>query len=308
MALRRATYRRTCASWELYLFLVPALVYIIVFHYIPMLGVQIAFKDYRALGGIWGSAWVGFKHFKRFFRSYYAVTTIRNTIILSLYNLAVGFPLPIILAILIHYLPFRGYQRVLQTVFYAPNFISVVVVASMAFIMLSPSTGLVNNLIRAIGGEPIFFLAESGWFRHIFVVTVIWQHTGVGAIIYLGVLTTIDPALHESAMIDGAGKLKRILHIDLPSLMPTAIVLLILAFGRVMSIGFDRAFLLQTPLNLATSEILPTYIYKVGVLGSGAIPRYSFATAVGLTNSVINLCLVVLMNQVAKYSTNTRLF
>jgi putative aldouronate transport system permease protein len=227
---------------------------------------------------------------------------------LSLYNLAAGFPLPIILAILIHYIPFSRYRRLLQTIYYAPNFISTVVVASMAFILLSPSTGLVNHLLRLIGAKPIFFMAEAGWFRHIFVLSTVWQHTGVSAIIYLGVLTTIDPALHQSAMIDGAGKLKRIIHIDLPALMPTAIVLLIIAFGRIMSIGFDRAYLLQTPLNLSTSELLPTYIYKVGVLGAGAIPRYSFATAVGLFNSVVNLCLVVIMNQLARRFTESRLF
>jgi putative aldouronate transport system permease protein len=273
-----------------------------------MWGAQIAFKDYAAGLGIWKSPWTGLKHFRQFFASYYFSITLANTLLISLYQIVAGFPLPILLAIMLNYVAGSGTRRTLQTVFYAPNFISVTVVASMMFIMLSPSAGVANHLIRTAGGKPVFFMAEPAWFYHVFVLSTLWQFTGLNAIIYLGVLTGIDPGLHESARIDGAGKLRRILAIDLPLLVPTMTVLLILNFGRIMFIGFDRAFLLQTPLNLSASEVIPTYIYKAGVLGTGTIPRYSFATAIGLFQSLVNVVMIVTMNGVMKRYTENSLY
>ena len=302
--------RRVLESWELYLFLLPAVAYIVVFHYAPMVGAQIAFRNYRAVDGIWGSPWVGVGALpalfslvclqrQRFETRWFLVCIVWRPGSRSPSSWRSCF-------IIYRFLATNVFCR---RRFTRPTLCRVVVVASMAFILLSPSTGLVNHIIVAVGGEPIFFLADAAWFRDIFVGTAIWQQTGVNAIIYLGVLTTIDPALHESAMMDGAGKLKRIILIDLPAILPTAIILLIIAFGQVMSVGFDRAYLLQTPLNLETSETLPTYIYKVGVLGSGGgIPRYSFATAIGLFNSVVNLGLVLIMNRVARRLSGYRLF
>jgi putative aldouronate transport system permease protein len=286
----------------------PAALYLFVFQYVPMWGTQIAFKDYAAGLGVWKSPWAGLKHFAQFFTSYYFGITLTNTLVISLYQIVAGFPLPILLAIMLHYVARPDARRTLQTVFYAPNFISVTVVASMMFIMLSPSSGLVNHLVRMAGGKPVFFMAEPGWFYHVFVLSTVWQFTGLNAIIYLGVLASIDPGLHESARIDGAGKLRRILAIDLPLLVPTMTVLLILNFGRIMSIGFERAFLLQTPLNLSASEVIPTYIYKAGVLGTGTIPRYSFATAIGLFQSLVNLVMIVAMNALMKRTTESSLY
>ena len=300
--------RNSSDSWQLLILLAPSLVYLIIFQYGPMWGAQIAFKDYSAGLGIWGSPWAGFKHFRQFFASYYFAVILKNTLAISFYQLAAGFPLPILLAIMLNYVGRSGLKRTLQTVFYAPNFISVTVVASMIFIMLSPSSGVINHLLGMIGVESIFFMAEAGWFYHIFTFSTIWQFTGVNAIIYLGVLIGIDPSMHESAKIDGAGKLRRILYIDLPMLVPTMTVLLILNFGRIMFIGFDRAFLLQTPLNLAASEVIPTYIYKSGVLGTGTIPRYAFATAIGLFQSLINLVMIVSMNGLMKRYTEHSLY
>lgn len=285
---------------QLLLLLLPALVYVLVFQYGPMWGAQIAFRDFIPGKGFWGSPWVGLKYFRQFFASYYFPVTLRNTVLLSLYQLVAGFPVPIALAIMLHYVMHRGAKRWLQTIFYAPNFISVTVVASMMFIMLSPSSGVVNYILKAAGLPAVFFLAEPAWFSHIFTISTVWQYSGVNAIIYLGVLSSIDPGLHESAMIDGAGKWKRIFHIDFPALMPTAVILLILSFGRIMSIGFERAFLLQTPLNLSASEVIPTYVYKAGVLGTGALPRYSFASAIGLFQSTVNLALVLIVNAAAR--------
>ena len=286
--------------FQLVVLLVPAVAYMLVFQYGPMWGAQIAFRDFIPNKGFFGSPWVGLKHFNQFFSSYYFPITLRNTVYLSMYQLLANFPIPILLAIMLHYVLNKKSKSTLQTIFYAPNFISVTVVASMMFIMLSPSSGVVNTILKLAGMDPVFFLAEESWFAHIFTISTVWQYSGVSAIIYLGVLTGIDPSLHESAMIDGAGKIKRIIHIDFPALVPTAVVLLILSFGRIMSIGFERAYLLQTPLNLSAAEVIPTYVYKAGVLGAGALPRYSFASAIGLFQSSVNLVLVVLVNTIAR--------
>ncbi len=283
-------------NYELYLFLLPVAVFFLVFHYGPMYGVQIAFKDFSAVKGIARSPWVGFKHFERFFNSFQFYTVLRNTLSLSLYQLAAGFPAPIILALLVNQLPGRRFRRVVQTVTYAPHFISVVVLVGMILVFTSPSTGIINMVIRGLGGQPVLFVGRPEWFKTIYVLSGVWQNAGWSAIIYLAALAAINPELHEAAIVDGAGKLQRIWHVDIPGIMPTAITLLILNLGRIMNVGFQKAYLLQNPLNLESSEIIQTYVYKIGLLGG----QYSFSAAVGLFNAVINFVLLVLVNRLAR--------
>jgi len=261
-----------------------------------MYGVQIAFKNFNAAKGILGSPWVGFYHFQRFFRNYNFVTLISNTITLSVYNLAASFPAPIILALLLNEVTNSKFKRIVQTVTYAPHFLSTVVVAGMLTTFLSPKTGIVNHLIAALGGERIYFMGEAAWFKHIYVWSGVWQHTGWSAIVYLAALTSVDQQLHEAAIIDGANKLQRIWYINIPTILPTAIILLILNLGQIMNVGFEKVFLLQNDLNLKSSDVISTYVYRMGLIGA----QYSFSTAVGLFNSVINFILIVLVNYISR--------
>ena len=283
-------------NWELYLFLLPTLLYFLVFKYWPMYGIQIAFKDFSGSLGIWDSPWVGFQHFQRFFESYQFWDLLKNTIGLSLFQLAVGFSLPIIVALMLHQLTSVRYKRLIQTVIYAPHFISTVVLVGLLYVFLSPSSGIINHVIQLLGGRPIAFFAQPDWFRPLYVFSGVWQETGFAAIVYLAALVGVSADLHEAAMMDGASKLQRILNIDLPSILPTVVVLLVLAVGNVMNVGFEKAFLMQTPLNLGTSEVIQTYVYKLGIQQAD----YSFAAAVGLFNSVINLILLFLVNRFAR--------
>jgi len=288
--------RKILQNYQLYLFLIPTLAYFIIFHFIPMYGVTIAFKDFSPYKGVLGSPWTGFDHFERFFRSAQFWSLIRNTFFLSVYQLIASFPIPIVLALLLNYSVSNRFKRIVQTVTYAPHFISTVVIVSMLAVFLSPQTGLVNILLRQFGSDPVMFLTDAGWFKSNYVWSGIWQNTGWGTIIYLAALAGIDPGLHEAAIVDGASKVRRIWHIDLPSIRPTIIILLILDMGHLLGLGFEKAFLMQNSLNLSASEIIPTYVYKVGLQSS----QYSFSTAVGLFNSVINFMLLVLVNQLAK--------
>ena len=291
-------------NYELYLILLPGIVYYVVFHYLPMYGVTLAFKDFRASLGILGSPWVGLRHFHRFFDSFQFWTLIRNTIGISVYQLLVGFPVPILLALMLNEVRHLRFKKVVQTVTYAPHFISTVVMVGMLVVFLSPSGGMINVLIKALGGRPINFLAESHLFKTIFVVSGVWQSAGFASIIYVSVLASIDPELHEAATIDGATRVQRIWHINVPGLTPTIVILLILNVGRIMSVGFEKVFLMQNPLNLVSSEVISTYVYKVGILGG----EFSFSTAVGFFNSVINLILLVTVNRVAKTVSATSLW
>ncbi len=293
------------ANLELYLFfLLPTLLIVLLFRYWPMYGVQIAFKNYIPTKGFWGSSWVGFDHFMRFFRSYKFYITLKNTLLISLYQLVFAFPFPIILAIMLNQVRSYSYKRFVQTITYAPNFISVVVLIGLLNLFLSPRIGLVNNVIKELGGDPIFFLGKPELFKTLYVSSGIWQGTGWGAIIYIAALSGVSPNLYEAAKIDGANRLKRIWHIDLPSIAPTIIILLILNTGRVMSVGFEKVFLMQNPTNLETSEVISTYVYKVGLLGG----QFSFGAAVGLFNAAINLILLLIVNRIAKKVSSVGLF
>lgn len=288
--------RAILRHWQLYVLIAPVLIYFIVFHYMPMYGVQIAFKDFIATKGIGGSPWVGFKHFERFFDSYFFWRLLKNTLGISLYELAVGFPIPIVLALMINEVRHGKYKKFVQTVTYAPHFLSTVVLVGIVIMFLSPTSGIVNTIIKAFGGEPIFFMTEPEWFKTIYVLSGVWQQMGWSSIIYLAALAGIDPGLHEAAKVDGATRLQRIWHINLPGIMPTVVILLILNIGSLMGVGFEKVFLMQNSLNNESSDVISTYVYRSGLLGA----QYSFAAAVGLFNSVVNFILLLTVNRIAR--------
>lgn len=280
---------------SLWLFCLPGMILTFIFSYIPMYGVQIAFRKYNARLGIWGSQWVGLKYFERFFDSPYFASTISNTLILSLYGLIASFPIPIILALALNSFRHEKYRKVIQTVTYAPNFISTVVMAGMIILFLSPSVGIINHLITMFGGDAVNFMAKKEYWRHIYVWTGVWQGMGWSSVIYFAALSGISPELHEAAKCDGATKMQLIRYIDFPSILPTATILLILNCGSILSIGFEKAYLLQNSLNLSVSEIISTYTYKVGLINNDM----SYSAAIGLFNNIINLVLLLLVNKTA---------
>lgn len=291
-------------DYQLYLLALPAIIYFILFHYWPMYGVQIAFKDFIAVKGITGSPWVGFKHFERFFKSFQFWRLMKNTIGVSLYQLIAGFPIPIIMALLLNQTKNKRLKKTVQTVTYAPHFISVVVLTGMLYIFLSPRNGIINQFLSLFGIDSIFFLGDPKYFKSVFVWSGVWQNAGWGSIIYLAALSGINPELYEAAKVDGATKLRTIWHIDIPGIMPTAVILLIMNVGKIMNVGFQKAYLLQNSLNVESSEIIATYIYKIGLLQS----QYSYSTAIGLFNTVINIILLVSVNKISKIVSDTSLW
>jgi len=287
--------KRIKKTWQLWVFVLPALIGLIVFSYIPMYGIVLAWKDYSPIQGIMGSRNVGFAHFARFFRSPYFVDIIRNTVVISLYGMIVGFPIPILLALGLNQIRNLKFKKFIQTVTYAPYFISTVVLVGIINIVFAEK-GFVNQFVSLFGNEPILFMGNIKYWRHIYVWTGVWQSMGWNAIIYIAALAGVSPELHEAAIIDGATKFQRIKYIDLPSIAPTIVITLILSAGSIMSVGFEKAFLMQNSLNAEVSEIIATYIYKVGLLSG----QYGFSTAVGLFNSVINCILLLSVNKIAK--------
>ncbi|RIU90539.1 ABC transporter permease [Oceanobacillus picturae] len=301
---KKKTNRKILQNWQLYIFILPAFLYFLIFHYIPMYGVQIAFKNFVPTLGIWGSEWVGLEHFTRFFESYYFWDLIKNTLGISVYELAVGFPLPIILALALNEAKDGLYKRTVQTVTYAPHFISVVVMAGMIIAFLSPATGIINHAIQLVGFEPIAFMSDPDWFKTVYVMSGVWQSTGWGTIIYLAALAGVDPQHHEAAIVDGASRFQRIWHINIPAIVPTMVILLIMNVGNIMAMGFEKILLLQNPLNLESSNVIATFVYQAGLLDA----QYSFAAAVGLFNAVINAILLITVNQIAKKTSETSLW
>ncbi|MGY4105323.1 ABC transporter permease [Ignavigranum ruoffiae] len=282
--------------WQLYVLIAPAVIYFLIFHYGPMYGVQIAFKDYKPSLGILDSPRVGFKHFKRFFNSYYFSDLMRNTLQISLYELVVGFPMPIILALLFNELRNGFFKKFAQTVTYAPHFISTVVIVGMLVAFLSPSTGLLNHLLASLGFERVAFLEEASWFKTIYVFSGIWQNTGWNTIIYMAALLGVDPQLYEAASIDGASRWQKLIYINLPALIPTMVILLILNFGSIMAMGYEKILLMQNALNISESNVIATFTYKQGLLDG----NYSYAAAIGLFNSAINAILLVVVNKFSR--------
>lgn len=303
---RSGTWKRISRNWGLYLLLLPSLVLLILFAYKPMYGVVIAFKNYKNSLGILGSPWAEplFKNFQRFFNSYQCETTIRNTLRLSLYSLAVGFPIPIVLALMINQITAMRFRRTFQTILYLPHFISTVVMVGLLLIWLSPSSGLVGAFYRLLGKDAPNVMTSASGFPSIYVWSDVWQHAGWDSIVFLAALSSIDPTLYEAATVDGATRWQKMRYIDLPLLMSTACIMLILRAGNLMNVGFEKVFLMQNDLNMSTSEIIATYVYKMGLRNS----QYAVSTAVNLFNNLINFALLLLVNCVTRKLGETSLW
>jgi putative aldouronate transport system permease protein len=280
----------------LYLLILPVILYYVVFHYIPMYGVVIAFKKFQPLKGIMGSTWVGFRYFEEFFTSPHFFQLLKNTVLLSFYSLIWGFPAPILFALLVNEVRHKLFKRAVQTISYLPHFISFVVIAGMVVSFTGLKEGVINQFLLLVGMEPINFMAEPGWFRSIFVGTSIWQGFGWGSIIYLAAIAGIDPQLYEAAEMDGAGRWTRMWHITLPCLIPTIVIMFILQIGNLMDVGVEKVLLLSNPLTYETADVISTFVYRRGILNGD----YSFATAVGLFNNVINLIMLVSVNALSR--------
>lgn len=297
-AHRKPLKQRLVENWQLYLLLLIPVVITIVYKYGPMYGIQIAFRDFTASRGIWGSEWVGFEWFERFFSSPNCGRMIVNTVLISLYSLLWSFPVPIILALALNQLRFHKLKRVVQTVLYAPHFISTMIICGMLRIFLSPSGGLINLLL----GTSIDFINQSSMFRTIYIASGIWQEAGWGTIIYLATLSSVDTSLYEAAKVDGASVFQRILHIDLPALVPMAVLQLILSASNLMNVGFEKIFLLQTDLNKPVSDTIAVYVYEQGILGA----EYSYSTAIGLFNTAVNIVLLIVVSRIAKKASDVQ--
>lgn len=298
---RVSIWKRCRERWQLFLFILPPLVFLAIFEYYPMFGVQIAFKNYSPGLGIWNSPWVGFDNFTRFFSSFQFSRVVTNTLRISLYSLVVGFPLSFIFALMLNIVRSPKIKKTVQTITYVPYFISVVVVVGLLNQVFNPVVGLYGNIYRLFnpGGYPDSILTKPQAFIHLYVWSGVWQGMGWSSIIYLAALSNVDPELQEAAQIDGANRFQRVLHIDLPTILPTASIMLILNSGSLMSVGFEKIYLMQNNMNLQFSEVISTYVYKVGMTGGGGA-NFSYASAIGLFNSVINCALLVIVNLIAR--------
>ena len=295
MLVRPSIGKRIRKSLPYYVLILLPVIYLIVFKYYPMLGIQIAFKKYKVKGGIWGSPWIGTKYFQDFFSSPQSARVIFNTLLLSLYYLIASFPFPIILAVCLNECRSAKFRKFTQMITYMPYFISTVVLVSMILQFTDISSGLINQIIKALGGSAVNFMGNVSYFRSMYVWTGVWQTMGYSAIVYLAALTGVPTELYEAARVDGASKLRRILSIDIPYIAPTIITLFILNTGSILSIGFEKIYLMQSNVNLSVSEVISTHVYKMGVLNF----NYSYSTAVGLFNSVVNLFMLVLVNAIS---------
>lgn len=297
---------RILRSWRLYVLLLPALVWLAVFAYAPMYGVQIAFRNYTPAKGITGSPGVGFTHFIRFVTGNQFWRLLWNTLAISGYELLAAFPVPIVLALALNAVRQKRFAKVVQLITYAPNFISAVVVVGIMVMLLDPRTGIVGIALSSMGIDAPNFLASTRWFRHLYVWSGVWQSAGFAAIIYLAALTSVPPELHEAAEMDGANRLKRIIHIDLPSIIPVAVILLILQTGSILNVGFEKVLLMQNDVNRPVSDVIDTYVYRVGLMAQ--LPQYSYATAIGLFKSIIGMILILLVNSFARRTQQSALF
>lgn len=303
--LRRLSWRSELGRrWQLYIMLLLPIVYVVIFSYIPMGGIIIAFKQYSVKRGIWGSNWVGLKYFVDFVNTPNFSLLLKNTLIISILSIAVGFPMPVLLALFVNECASVRYRKLVQTVTYAPYFISMVVMCGLILNFLSLRTGMVNNIIKLFGGTQINFMGEARMFRAIYVLTDVWKNMGYGAVLYIASLASVDRNIVEASIIDGASRLRRVWHVDLPTIAPTIIIQLIMAVGGIMSLGFEKIFLLQNPVNVEVSEIISTFVYKRGLTQM----QYSYATAVGLFNSVVNLILICGANWIARRVNGTSLW
>lgn len=300
--LKRAL-RQITKHWALYLFILPAVIFTILFDYLPMYGIQIAFRDFRPLEGITASRFVGLEHFRTFFGSYQFKELLVNTLAISFYALIAGFPIPILFALFLNYVGMRRFRRGAQMVTYAPHFISNVVFCGMIITFLS-ADGVISQVVQLFGGQGRDLMSVPGYFRHIYVWSGVLKSTGWNSIMYISVLATVPPELHEAAIVDGASKFRRMLHIDLPMIMPTAIILLILNVGQILNVGFEKAFLLQNSINLDYSEIISTYVYKIGIMNG----QLSYSAAIGLFNNIVNFATIIAVNLFARRMTDVSLW
>lgn len=296
--------REIINNWQLYILVLPAVIYYVAFNYMPLYGIQIAFKDYMIGKGIWGSEWVGFKHFEKFFDAYYFKRLLSNTLILNIYNVLWSFPMPLILAILLNQVRNEKCKRFMQTAIYVPYFISTVVLSGMLYIFLSPTSGIFNVVREAFGLKAIEFMSEAGAFRTIYIASGIWQGAGYGAILYIASLSSIDQSLYEAAEIDGASIWQKIRFIDIPSILPTAMMVFIMDCGHVLSSNTSKALILQTAGNVTTSDIIGVYVHNIG-LGSG---QFSYSAAIGLFINVVNFIIIVVVNKISKKVADIGLF
>ncbi|MDR1599060.1 MAG: ABC transporter permease subunit [Oscillospiraceae bacterium] len=299
--IRRKRIRK---HWQLYLLFLVPLASALIFSYGPMYGIVIAFKNYVVSDSIWGSQWVGLKHFREFMGSYNFPRLMKNTVGISLYGLLAGFPVPIIFALLINECPNVRFKKTVQMITYAPHFISTVVMVSLIVMFLNPRSGMLAKALTSLTGQRIDYMSAPRYFKTIYVWSGIWQSMGFSAVIYIAALAGVDASLHEAAVVDGASKLRKIWHVDLPSIMPTIVILFILSFGSVMSVGYEKIFLMQNQLNMSTSDVISTFVYRMGLQQA----QYSFSAAVGLFNSVINAALLVIVNQIARRVGETSLW
>jgi multiple sugar transport system permease protein/putative aldouronate transport system permease protein len=291
---------------DLYMLLLVPVVYVIIFHYIPMYGVIMAFKNYQPMKGVWGSPWVGFYHFQRFFTSPNFVNIMRNTLVLSVYGLVAGFPFPIILAVFVNHSRLFAVKKVVQSVTFAPYFISMVILVGLVVQILGMRTGGVNVFLLKLGFDEVNFMGSVKAFPHIYVWSGVWQATGYSAIIYISTLAAVDPNLHEAALIDGATLWQRVWHIDLTTIRPIIVIMLILSMGSILGGNFEKIYLMQTPQNISVSEVIATYVYKVGLIASR--PDFSFGTAIGLFQNLVGIILTLTVNRITKTLTGDSMF
>jgi len=279
----------------LFLLLLPAIVHVCIFGYGPIYGLQIAFKNFRATKGIWGSAWVGLKHFQRFLTYPNFLPMVHNTITITLYSLAL-FPIPIFCALIVNEIRKNRLKKAVQTITYAPHFISTVVLCSMVILFLNRSNGLINNIIEALGGTRVDFMGTASMFPHIYVLSGVWQHTGWNMIVYLAALSSVSMDCVEAAKIDGANRMQVIWHVNLPHILPTIVILFVLRSGSLLSVGHEKVLLLQNPLNLETSTVISSYVYEIGLVSA----QFSYSAAIGLFNTVVNLFMMIIVNYISR--------
>lgn len=283
-------------DWQLWLMLLPAIVEVFIFHYIPIYGIQLAFREFDFSKGIFGGEFVGLKYFKKFFNSYLFWTLIKNTFRISLASIIVGFPAPIILALLLNQVRRERLKRVLQTTVYMPHFISTTVMVGLLVVLLSPNSGIIGRILRVLGLGNRNLLGEPQYFVPVYVLSDVWQHAGWGAIVYLAALSSVDVELYDACRVDGGSRWDIIRYVEIPTLIPTIIVLLILSMGGILSVGFEKVFLMQNSLNITVSEVIPTYTYKIGLISA----QYSYAAAIGLFNTLVNFTLLTLANTISR--------
>ena len=293
---RKPLKKQLYDSRYLLLLALPGLIYYAIFHYGPMYGIIIAFKDYKGGTSMLGAPWVGVKWFNEFFNSFYFTRLLTNTLLISFYNLVFGFPVPVIFALMLSETNCKWFKKAVQTVSYLPHFISVVVVVGMLQTMLSTTNGIINNIIRSQGGNAVNFMGSSEWFRPLYIGSGIWQSFGWNSIIYLAALSNVDPQLYEAAYIDGANRFQKVIHVSLPGIIPTMVILLIMQLGNTMSVGYEKIILMYTPSTYEVADVISTYVYRRGILNG----QFSFSTAVGLFNSAVNMILLITVNTISK--------